>query len=243
MNEVFIAQTIRYALVTARRPGFFQATLFSFAGVSAISACSTVTLLAIALLAGCATPNTAQTALPAMPSATCSADTDAFCVEGNKDAAARLNRRGIEQIQEQNFDQALDLFKQAIGLDATNPELYYGLGVAYNGKQMPVETEAAYLAGLATQSSNPQRTQFFAMMHFNLACLYALQGRKDSAFEQLEKLFIVDRSLLFHWVEADADLDSLRDDPRFKRILARRDGEASNVPKEASQIEESGQPN
>lgn len=240
MHEVFkMTQTIGHALGMADRPGFFQAT---------VGSCSTATLLVFALLAGCATPNTAQTdtaqtASPAVPSATCTADSDAFCVEGKEDAAARLNRRGIEQAQVQNFDQALDLFKQAIEMDPLNPESHYNLGVVYNSKQMPVETEAAYMAGLAIQSSNPQRTQFFAMIHFNLACLYALQGKKDAAFEQLEKMFVVDKKLLFHWVEADADLNSLRADPRFIEILARRSVEDSSPPEEASKIKESGKPN
>ena len=243
-----IMQAIDHITVAVVHPKTLQASAFSFTGffpvkLLRVSANITATFLALILFAGCAANNSAQIESSAAPSVVCTAASDAFCVEGNEDSAARFSRRGIEQVQEENFDQALGLFKQAIELDSTNPEHYYNLGVAYNFKKMPVETEATYMAGLAIQPSNSQHALHFAKMHFNLACLYAMQGKKDAALEQLEQLFMVDPKLLFHWVEADPDLDSLRDDPRFKRILARRDGEASNVPKEAGQIEESGQPN
>lgn len=53
---------------------------------------------------------------------------------------------------------------------------------------------------------------------YNVACFYALVGDKDKAFECLENS-ISSRS----WVEQDPELDSLRDDPRFKAFLDRLD--------------------
>lgn len=198
--------------------------------------------LVLALLAGCASDNAAQIASPATQSVDCAADTDIFCVENNKDSAARLNRQGVEQAVKGNYDLALGLFQDAIKLDFSTPESYYNLGVTYNHKQMPVETEAAYMAGLAIQSSNPQHTLYYTKTHFNLACLYALQGKKDLAFEQLEKMFILDKQLLLHWVEADTDLDSLRDDPRFKAILARQEDRPTSPPDESGKLVEPAQP-
>lgn len=196
-------------------------------------------LLALTLLVGCATDNTLQTASPAAQSIACDADSDAFCAENDKDSAARLNRQGVEQAERGGYDLALGLFQDAIKLDASNPEFYYNLGVAYNYKQMLVETEAAYIAGAALPSSNPQHVQYFAKIYFNLACLYALQGKKDAAFEQLEKLFVADKNLLFHWVEGDADLASLRDDPRYKELMARQAGRNTS-PENSGRTEEPG---
>ena len=53
---------------------------------------------------------------------------------------------------------------------------------------------------------------------YNLACVYALAGDKDRAFECLENS-ITSRS----WIENDPELASLRDDPRFQAILDRLD--------------------
>ncbi|MEZ5294020.1 MAG: winged helix-turn-helix domain-containing protein [Vicinamibacterales bacterium] len=53
----------------------------------------------------------------------------------------------------------------------------------------------------------------------NIACLYARMGRKDGALDLLE------RAVTLHgaqrdWIEHDTDYDSLRDEPRFQRLLA-----------------------
>ena len=200
-------------------------------------------VLTLALLPGCATVHTAQTEPAIIASdASCTSDTDTFCVEGKKDSAARLNRQGLAYAEEKNNDQALDSFKQAVELDNSNPEFYYNLGVAYWLKQMPLEAEAAYIQGLAIKPGDPRHTLHFANIHFNLACIYALQGKKDQAFEQLEKLYAVNKKLLYHWVEGDADLASLRDDPRYKEILARQAGNSSQ-PEAADKLEEPGKSN
>ena len=243
-----IMQTIDSSIAAVMQLKVSQKTTFPAAGLSpaklsGISAYTTATLLTLTLLAGCAAINTAQTAPAATSSVVCSADSDDFCVEGNEDSAARLGRRGVEYGEKGELDLALGLFKDAIKLDSSNPEFYYNLGVTYNHKGMPVETEAAYIAGAAIPSSNSQHTINLAKIHFNLACLYALQGKKDAAFEQLEKMFVVDQKLLFHWVEGDADLTSLRDDPRYKQILVKLGAKASSPPEEASKIEGSGKPN
>jgi adenylate cyclase len=54
----------------------------------------------------------------------------------------------------------------------------------------------------------------------NAACLYARTGQKEQALEMLERLFArgwVKRD----WIDHDPDYDSLRDDPRFKKLVAR----------------------
>ncbi|MBW3565099.1 MAG: tetratricopeptide repeat protein [Acidobacteria bacterium] len=68
----------------------------------------------------------------------------------------------------------------------------------------------------AHQLSNGQSTR--AM--YNLACAYALSGRESTAIDWLERAVSggLDR---VHLIEKDADLDSLRDNPRFRDLLAR----------------------
>jgi predicted esterase len=60
-----------------------------------------------------------------------------------------------------------------------------------------------------------------ASSYYNLACAYALLGRKDDAFEALEqakRAGFANRTLM----RTDPDLDSIRDDPRFVLPVERR---------------------
>ena len=202
-------------------------------------ACAAV--LALTLLAGCATVNAAQTTAPSTESIVCNSDTDSFCVEGDQDKAARLNRQGLEYSAIQDYDQALDFFKQAIELDNTNPEYHYHHGLTYSFKRMPKEEEASYMDVLAIEPNDPKLNRALANTYFNLACLYALQGKKDQAFVQLEKLFSIDRENMYHDVVGDKDLASLRDDPRYKELLKKKPDNSSESG-EASKPEETSKP-
>ena len=57
---------------------------------------------------------------------------------------------------------------------------------------------------------------------YNIACTYALVGEIDAAFEWLER--ILDKVGPSHrlWMENDADLDNLRDHPRFRELLPKQ---------------------
>jgi serine/threonine protein kinase/Tfp pilus assembly protein PilF len=66
--------------------------------------------------------------------------------------------------------------------------------------------------GLAIDPEDP-------MTLYNVACVYALGRRADAALACLEKA--VDNGFGHkEWVEHDTDLDSLRDDPRFKQLVS-----------------------
>ena len=179
-------------------------------------------VLSLALLPACATVHTAQTESGAVANVICKNDTDTFCVESDKDRALKLNQQGIEYGVAQEYDKALDSFKKAVELDNSNPQFHYNLGVTYSSKGMPVEEEAAYMNGLALRPGDPLHATYFAQIHFNLACVYALQGKKDQAFEQLEMLYATSDTLMYHYVESDRDLASLREDPRYKELIARQ---------------------
>ena len=55
---------------------------------------------------------------------------------------------------------------------------------------------------------------------YNLACSYALLGMSDKAFGALERALRLGYSPIAH-LRRDPDLTSLRDDPRFARLLRR----------------------
>ena len=54
----------------------------------------------------------------------------------------------------------------------------------------------------------------------NAACLQSLAGDKERALEFVERLFARGWGKR-DWVEHDPDYDSLRDDPRFQKLIAR----------------------
>jgi hypothetical protein len=65
--------------------------------------------------------------------------------------------------------------------------------------------------------ANPQ----YPLLAYNLACLEAVTGQKDEALVHLQQA--IDRSQTFDFREfarGDSDLDSVRDDPAFKELVA-----------------------
>src|SRR3546814_16103889 len=61
-----------------------------------------------------------------------------------------------------------------------------------------------------------------AFIQYNSACTYAVLGESGRAFDLLERAVALgwgDRA----WIENDADLASLRDQPRFARLMQQLD--------------------
>jgi hypothetical protein len=55
------------------------------------------------------------------------------------------------------------------------------------------------------------------MLLYNVACTYSLLGKKDEAISCIERA--VDKGFGHkEWIDHDPDLNSLREDPRFKSI-------------------------
>ena len=184
-----------------------------------------VVIFVLALLPGCRAAPVSTGVEPPAASVECANDTDTFCMEGEKDRGLRLNSQGLEYAGKQDYDKAIDLFKQAIELDNSNPEFHYNLAVSYSFKGMTEEEETSYKNVLAIEPDDPKANPVLAHTYFNLACMYALQGNKDQAFVNLEKLFMVDAKVLYHYLQSDEDLKSLRDDPRFKQLVSKQFGD------------------
>jgi adenylate cyclase len=55
----------------------------------------------------------------------------------------------------------------------------------------------------------------------NAACSYAHAGKADKAIELLERRMQVSATIDVDWINNDSDFDSIRDDPRFKSLMAR----------------------
>jgi quercetin dioxygenase-like cupin family protein len=57
-----------------------------------------------------------------------------------------------------------------------------------------------------------------ASLHYNLACLEALDGRNDAALASLRKAHEL-RPEVAEWARDDRDLEGLRDDPEFQALV------------------------
>jgi quercetin dioxygenase-like cupin family protein len=55
---------------------------------------------------------------------------------------------------------------------------------------------------------------------YNAACFEALAGDADAALEHLQRALELDRREVRRYAAEDADLDSIRDDPRYAELLA-----------------------
>lgn len=99
----------------------------------------------------------------------------------------------------------------AISLSPFTPNAYYALGDAYMDLDSLVAAAKLYERALRLDPELPGA-------YYNLACIRARQHRAEEALEFLRKAFIYDfdqRETLL----ADHDLDSLRDQPAFERLM------------------------
>ena len=59
--------------------------------------------------------------------------------------------------------------------------------------------------------------------HFNLACLEALEGRRDEALTALERAAELEPETVARLAREDSDFDELRDDPRYLAVAGQPD--------------------
>ena len=76
--------------------------------------------------------------------------------------------------------------------------------------------EAAYATAAHALEDHPDDGN----THFNLACFAAQAGRTDDALDHLRRAVAGDERTA-EWALDDADLDPIRDDPRFAEALRR----------------------
>ena len=120
---------------------------------------------------------------------------------GRSEEAALANQRGLEKLE-----QHLELNPEDVQALVIGSAALVDLGERDKG------LEWADMA-LAMDPDD-------ARLVYNLACTYALAGRKEEAFKALEQS--IDAGWRQRgWIENDRDLASLRDDPRFGELLDR----------------------
>lgn len=118
---------------------------------------------------------------------------------------------GLAKQQQGKLREAIKEFKQASRLERASPEAMAALGQGYAAAG---ETSKArkILEELKRWSKR------YYVSPFNLARIHAALGQKDEAFSQLEKAY-EERSFFLSWFKVEPELDPLRSDARFKKLL------------------------
>jgi serine/threonine protein kinase/tetratricopeptide (TPR) repeat protein len=122
---------------------------------------------------------------------------------GRHEEAAASRRRGIA-VAEQHLE-----------LNPDDPRAWY---MGANGWVGLGEIECGLTWAGRAMDMEPKDS----MVLYNVACIYALAGKKDEALETLE--LAIDEGLTQKdWLIHDSNFDPVRADPRFQRLLARLD--------------------
>ncbi len=115
--------------------------------------------------------------------------------------------------QKGDVAQAVIEYQRARQLEENVGELLALVGRSYGllGKKAEAQKTINELKELSERTYVPP---------YNFAMIYAGLGDKDEAFAYLNRAFD-ERSYYLTWLKVDSQMDSLRDDPRFKELLKR----------------------
>lgn len=119
----------------------------------------------------------------------------------------------LPMVNERDFE--LEFCQQILRLAPNHPEALAMLGEAYTKR-------GEYEKGLETDLRLSQISPENEIVQYNLACSYALTGNKADALAALERAVELGYRDLDH-LKGDRDLEMLRGEPRFTRLLERLD--------------------
>ena len=132
-----------------------------------------------------------------------------------KDAAA-FSYRGNAQKGKGEYAKALEDYATAMKVDPKYSLVYYDLGnlQSMTGKRSEaIGNFEKYLSMQPTEDDH-----MIAWAFYSIACIHALEGRTKEAlsfFKQALEKGLADRK----HIDGDADLDKLRSDPRFIKLI------------------------
>jgi Flp pilus assembly protein TadD len=128
--------------------------------------------------------------------------------------ARELMRDGAAWLGEGNFERARKRFEEAIALDGRLPEAYNGVGVTHRMRDDLGAALDWYKRALAVDPD-------FGDAYYNMACVYALQGRPELALRYLQ-IAAMNGYATAEGIDEDPDLASLRDEPAYRALVKAR---------------------
>jgi tetratricopeptide (TPR) repeat protein len=120
---------------------------------------------------------------------------------------------GLTYLEKKDYPRAMEVLQRAADITHDAPVALMGLGIGY-ARQGNIKKSEMILSQLLDQTRKTYIPEFY------LACLYANMGRKDEAFDWLNKGFEA-RASGMPILRAVPLVDALRSDPRFKEMLVR----------------------
>jgi Flp pilus assembly protein TadD len=134
--------------------------------------------------------------------------------KARRERARTILRDGAAHLSEGSFEQARRRFLEAIEVDSTVPEAYNGIGVTYRMRNDLAGALAWYKKALAIDPD-------FGDAYYNMACVYALQGRKQLALRYLQ-IAALNGYATADGIDADPDLEPLRKEPAYLALVKAR---------------------
>jgi len=131
-----------------------------------------------------------------------------------REKAREILRDGGAWLSEGNFESARRRFLEAIEADATIPEAYNGVGVTYRMRNDLAHALEWYKKALAVDPD-------FGDAYYNMACLYAVEGKKELALRYLQ-IAALNGYATAEGVDGDPDLESVRDEPGYRALVRAR---------------------
>jgi TolB-like protein len=118
---------------------------------------------------------------------------------------------GLSLVEKKNYNDAIKAFQNAVTLSHRAPVSLTGLGIGYARAGMLKEANS-----ILTELLNLPKSTYIP--EFYLATLYVAMGKKDEAFEWLNKAY-EERANGLSVLKAIPLVDDLRSDPRFTELL------------------------
>jgi len=115
-------------------------------------------------------------------------------------------------MDEGDYRGAIAQLKEVVRLEPEDFEAHLDLGICYAQKGFYAEAERAYVKARALNAED-------LLLHYNLAALYALWGKKPEALEWLKKALDADRQKVAGWLATDPMFDGLKGDPEYESLL------------------------
>lgn len=128
-----------------------------------------------------------------------------------RERARAILRDGAAHLAEGSFEAARRRFLEAIEIDAGIPEAYNGVGVTYRLRNDLPRALEWYKKALALDPD-------FGDAYYNMACVYALEGRNDMALRYLQ-IAAMNGYATAEGIDTDPDLEGLRAEPAYHALV------------------------
>jgi tetratricopeptide (TPR) repeat protein len=134
--------------------------------------------------------------------------------EARRARARAILRDGAARLEAGSFEAARRRFLEAVEVDPRVPEAYNGVGVTYRMRNDLAAALEWYKRALAVDPD-------FGDAYYNMACVYALEGRKDMALRYLQ-IAALNGYATADGIDADPDLAPLRAEPGYRALVRAR---------------------